>query len=111
LGRYINSSIRKFSWHGIPKYFQFLSLGGIIILALHYLLEWHGVSLPFWYVCHFLMKVSMSYFIPSQLKIYLFTGPLWSWHPVSPGCNIHLIISHDNHTTTSFSINLSISLN
>jgi hypothetical protein len=55
--------------------------------------------------------LGITFFVPIQtlLEIYshFFTWLLWSVRPVSPYRDMHLIIPHDNHTT-SFPINFEI---
>jgi hypothetical protein len=52
------------------------------------------------------LSITLPAPVQRLLEIYLFTWPLWSQHSTSPGHDIHLIIFHYNHTTTSFPINI-----
>jgi hypothetical protein len=81
-GRLVNASVRRFLWRAVPKYFHFLYLKG---------------SLSRQYTICSSSKSSGN--IPVYLTSLVAT-------PMSPGQEIHFIISHDNHTTPSVPLSL-----
>jgi hypothetical protein len=80
-GRFINASIR-FLWRAIPKYFQFLYSKGSSSRQ------------------HIICSSSKS---AGNIQVY-FTSLVAA--TMSPGHEIHLIISRNNHTTTSFPMSI-----
>jgi hypothetical protein len=71
-----------------------LLIWGRLIKASTWKFPWRDI--PSVYLLSRVLYLSTTFFAPVRglLEIHLFTWPLWSRHPSSPGClDIHLIIS------------------